>query len=170
MPGKKFHMESTEGVEAILERMWEAVGRPLVGYARAFDVSESNIKNWRHRGRVSRVYLEGFANEHGVSLDWLLHGDQAPAEPPMVSEKPASYGIAADERKLLDNYRKCQPEVREALQVVASIASRPGVVSAAPVKTRVQRHGGEVERVLRSSVAPSGKKPGRQRGPGDDAK
>lgn len=175
MREKKFYRESASGVDAVFERMWVAVGRPSLGYARAFDVSENDIKNWRRRGRVSRQYLEGFALEHGVSLDWLLHGDQpadAQAEVHQVKQNVQTYGLSADEAALLEAYREVDPEARVTLQnllkVIANAA--PAAIEAPKSKTRQPRHAGEVEPVLRRSAAAPVKKPGRQRGPSDGTK
>lgn len=136
MQEKKFHRESVEGVDAVFGRMWEAVGRPLfTGYAQAFDVSENDIKNWRRRGRVSRAYLEGFSREHGVSLDWLLYGDQPKAEQAQsyqVSENLRPYGLSADEAALLETYREIDPETRVALQSLIKVIAGSGQVVAAP--------------------------------------
>jgi hypothetical protein len=71
----EFHRESEEGVDAVFARMMDVVGHPIGGYASAFDVSENTLKTWRRRGAVSTKFLQGFAKEHGVSLDHLLYGD-----------------------------------------------------------------------------------------------
>lgn len=124
-----YHVESSEGIDAVLDRMFEAAGKPFgFGYAKAFDVSERTLSTWRARGQVARRYLEGFAREWKTSVDWLQYGPEGKAvlgDAHQVAEKAAPYGISADERKLLENYRKIPAEVREALQLVASIASRP---------------------------------------------
>lgn len=167
---KKFYRESVEGVEAVLERMWEAVGKPLIGYAQSFDVSENDIKNWRRRGRVARAYLEGFASEHGVSLDWLLHGELA-AEVHQVSENVRPYGLSADEAALLEVYRRIDPEARVTLRNLLKVIATAGHAGAAAPKPKLRepRHAGEVEPVSRRSAAGPVKKPRRSRGPGDDA-
>lgn len=139
MPVKKIHRESVDGVEAVLDRMWQAVGRPLVGYAQAFDVSDSSIKNWRHRGRVSREYLEGFALEHGVSLDWLLHGDQQDSHQPgahQVNQNAAPYGLKPDETALLAGYRQSSPEVRAAALRMLADGRQAGAKLPARIKVQ----------------------------------
>ncbi|MDA8254174.1 MAG: hypothetical protein M0Z99_00815 [Betaproteobacteria bacterium] len=167
MHEEKFRRESIEGVEAVLERMWEAVGKPLCGYALAFDVSENDIKNWRRRGRVARGYLEGFASEHGVSLDWLLHGDAAPRLAPASG---TGEQLNEDEAKLLETYRRISPEARVALRNLLKVIATEGQaeVQQKKPKPRQPRHAGAVEPVSRRS-APPAKKPGRARGPGGDA-
>lgn len=159
MQEEKFHRESVEGVDAVFERMWEAVGRPLfTGYAQAFDVSENDIKNWRRRGRVSRAYLEGFSREHGVSLDWLLHGEAAPLQ---VRQDVLPYGLSADEVALLETYRDIDQEARATLQNLLKIIATAGHAKAAPkAKTRQPVHGGAVEPVRAGShgtARPKGK-------------
>lgn len=127
---KKFHRESVEGVEAVLERMWVAVGKPMIGYAQSFDVSENDIKNWRRRGRVARAYLEGFASCHGVSLDWLLHGEQD--KPHQVSENLLPSGLSADEAALLETYREIDPEARVTLQNLLRVIAGGAAAAVAP--------------------------------------
>jgi transposase-like protein len=48
-------------VDAVLERMLIALGKPPGSYAQVFDVSENTIKTWKRRGAVSLKYLEAFA-------------------------------------------------------------------------------------------------------------
>lgn len=145
-----YHVESSEGIDAVLDRMFEAVGKPFgFGYAKAFDVSERTLSTWRARGQVARRYLEGFAREWKTSVDYLLYGSEGvvdieakPTAPGGAAQQAASYGLKADERKLLENYRKSPAEVREALQLVASIASRPqaaGEHAVKPPRARVMR-------------------------------
>jgi phage repressor protein C with HTH and peptisase S24 domain len=93
--GDEFHRESVEGVDAVLERMLIALGKPPGSYAQVFDVSENTIKTWKRRGAVSLKYLEGFARHHGVALDHLL-GREVQNEPDKlkVREERVPYGDA----------------------------------------------------------------------------
>lgn len=73
---ERFHHESSEGVDAVLERMCKAIDRhpDVGGYAQALDVSPNTIKTWTRRGAVPMRYLTGFAREHGISLEYLKYG------------------------------------------------------------------------------------------------
>lgn len=111
----RFHRESLEGVDAVLDRMYEAVGGVGLGWAEALDVSKDTIKTWRRRGEVSMKYLTGFAKEHGLSLDYLRYGKTTPALlssgerdalPPEV--------LSADERELLTLFRAAPLAVKAA--------------------------------------------------------
>ncbi len=95
-----FHRDSVEGVESVFKRMLKATGKTIgFSYAEAFDVSPNTIKTWRRRGKVALQYLEGFAKEHGVTLDYLLHGDAVQNEPihaHAAKEKSAKYAEVDD--------------------------------------------------------------------------
>ena len=79
---RRYHTEARESVDAVLQRLCDAIeAKPeMGGFARALDISPDTIKTWRRRGRVPLRYLQGFSAQHGVSLDWLLHGGEPPAE------------------------------------------------------------------------------------------
>lgn len=98
--------ESASGVTEVLDRMLDVVGNPPGSYAMALDVSENTIKTWKRRGAVSLRFLEGFAREHGVPLDYLLNGEQAATE----GDQPMS----AEERLLLERFRASPRELRDA--------------------------------------------------------
>lgn len=51
---KKFHADSVHGVDAVLERMWESLGKPPGSYAMALDVPDGTIKTWRKRDKYGR--------------------------------------------------------------------------------------------------------------------
>lgn len=117
--------ESASGVNEMLDRMLDVVGNPVGSYAMALDVSENTIKTWKRRGAVSLRYLEGFAREHGVTLDYLLNGEQAESE----GDQPMS----AEERLLLERFRASPRELRDAaLRVLLGGADHHG----AQVKVR----------------------------------
>lgn len=122
-----FHRESDEGVDAVLNRMLDAVGGHAGGMAAALDVSPETIKTWRRRGEVSMRFLQGFAEEHGLSLDMLRYGE---------NRHPSSGGVGSEfelsprEIALLRNYRRADAEARLALEQVASALAR----SSAPPK------------------------------------
>lgn len=160
-------------VDHVLDRMVETVlgaNAHFKSHAEALGIPLNTIRTWKRRREVPPGKLAEFARDWKVSVDWLLHGvprllieDEA-HHASIAAEPAAPYGLSDDERKLLDNYRKSPPEVRETLQLVASIASRPFVGLSATAKTRAPRHGGEVEPVSHGSVTG---RPGRKRTPHD---
>lgn len=79
---RRYHTEARESVDAVLQRLCDAIeAKPeMGGFARALDISPDTIKTWRRRGRVPLRYLQGFSAQHGVSLDWLLHGGEPSAD------------------------------------------------------------------------------------------
>lgn len=135
-------------VDYVLDRMVEAVlgeNAHFKSHAEALGIPENTIKTWRRRGEVPPAYLANFARDWKSSVDYLMRGrqtgdvDTKPTAPPSVGQKVGSYGaLADDERKLLENYRKLPPEVRETLQLVASIASRPQGAPAKPSRVKVR--------------------------------
>lgn len=97
----EFHHESTEGIDAVLERMWVALGKPAGSYAQAFDVSENTLKTWKRRGAVPLRFLEGFARQHGLVLDVLL-GREVHFE----SEPALGRGLRAKHAKVSEDERR----------------------------------------------------------------
>jgi len=86
----RFHRESLEGVDAVLDRMCRAIDAiPDTGYAEALDVSKETVKTWRRRGEVPMKFLTGFARDHGVSLDYLRYGTEVHNEPASLTTGPA---------------------------------------------------------------------------------
>lgn len=137
-----YHQESADGVDAVLERMFEAVGKPLgLGYAKAFDVSERTLAAWRARGRVARSYLDGFAREYEKSVDWLLHGDQPAAAPRPVNQSVQPYGLSADEAALLSAYRRSAPEAQAVVlrALGAAAPSKPAPPQAEKSRRTIER-------------------------------
>ncbi|MDA8258365.1 MAG: helix-turn-helix domain-containing protein [Betaproteobacteria bacterium] len=138
-------------VDHVLDRMVEAVlgeNAHFKSHAEALGIPQDTIKTWRRRGAVPAGYLSNFAREWKASVDWLQYGPEGKVvfggepEAHQVAGKVTHDGINADERKLLENYRKSPAEVREALQLVASIASRPqaaGEHAVKPPRARVMR-------------------------------
>lgn len=96
-------------VEAVLDRMYAATGESFTSHAEAFGVPEGTLKTWRHRGEVSLRFLRGFAAQHDVPIDYLLHGQQAAAEP-----LPQYDVLTPDERALVERYRASSPPLRRA--------------------------------------------------------
>lgn len=137
-------------VDHVLDRMVEAVlgeNAHFKSHADALGIPAETIKSWRRRGEVPPGKLTAFAQDWKVPVDWLLHGPEGQvvlgggsAHVQAMERESASYGaLADDERKLLENYRKLPAEVKETLQLVASIASRPQVPgSVKPPRVRVR--------------------------------
>lgn len=103
----EYARESQSGVDAVFERMLGVLGNPPGSYAIAFDVPESTIKTWRHRGKVSLRYLEGFAKAHGTTIEYLQYG----------TGTAAAGGVELDEREreMLKVFRALPEERRQAL-------------------------------------------------------
>lgn len=129
-----FYEESNEGFDAVMERMLKVVGNPVFGsYAMALDVNENTIKTWRRRGEVSIKYLKGFAAQHNVSLDYLMRGEKKPPEEVRAAvltpaQERAGYSVevlSKEEHAVLDNYRHCSDEVRQAIKAQADAMSKP---------------------------------------------
>jgi hypothetical protein len=131
-----FYKESQEGFEAVMQRMLEVLGRPLGSYAMALDVNENTIKTWRKRGKIPVKYLDGFARENNVSLDYLLYGVRQ-AENGRQScqsreevktfltdeQEKAGYSVevlSKEEQALLENFRNCSQD--EKLRIEAASA------------------------------------------------
>lgn len=139
-----YHRESMSGVDAVFKRMLKVVGDYGEGYARAFDVSDNTVKTWRRRGAVSLRYLEGFAREHDVSLDYLLYGNEAAATPNIPLE------LSADERELLALFRAASLPVK-----AAAIGALQGGSTPPPAKVKKQttinvgtNHGQTAEKIV----------------------
>lgn len=87
----RYHAESKESVEAVLERMCKALGRDpsLGGYAKALDISDATIRTWRRRGEVTTRFIRAFATEHGLDERFLMYGDEPSVTPlRVVAEEP----------------------------------------------------------------------------------
>lgn len=171
-------------VDHVLDRMVEAVlgeNAHFKSHAEVLGVPAETIKSWRRRGEVPASKLAAFAQDWKVSVDWLLYG---PEEKLILGDNSARlraaeraavrYGALTDEeRKLLENYRKSPDEVKEALQLVASIASRPVTAAGVPCPPRVKvRSGSLPDKKFSPPVghAPCpGARPGRKRAKGGGA-
>lgn len=131
-------------VDHVLDRMVEAVlgeNAHFKSHAEALGIPQDTIKTWKRRGAVPAGYLSNFAREWKASVDYLLFGEEGVIVTKVKPQQVARYALATDERKLLENYRKLPTEVKEALQLVASIASRPQVTgehAAAPPRVKVR--------------------------------
>lgn len=126
-------------VDHVLDRMVEAVlgeNAHFKSHSEVLGYPQETIKTWRRRGAVPAGTLSIFARDWKVSIDWLLFGPEGKVvlggvgdlhtrSEREVHEQADRYKLVDDERKLLENYRKLPAEVKEALQLVASIASRP---------------------------------------------
>lgn len=139
-------------VDHVLDRMVETVlgeNAHFKSHSEALGIPAQTIKTWRRRGEVPPGKLADFARDWKVSVDWLSFGPEEKlllgddklhleAQGREACQALAQYGaLADDERKLLENYRKLPSEVKETLQLVASIASRPAVATRAAKPPRV---------------------------------
>lgn len=142
-------------VDPVLDRMVEAVlgeNAHFKSHADALGIPANTIKTWRRRGEVPAGYLAQFARDWKTSVDWLLYGmegklilgDDPTHRPPMERKSSTQRALADDERKLLENYRNSSPEVKEALQLVASMASRPQGLAPVAKPSRVKVRSSEL--------------------------
>lgn len=92
----RYHSESRESVDEVLQRMCDATGvKPEVGgFARALDISPHTIRTWHRRGKVPLRFLQGFSKAHGVNLHWLSFGEGSPNSeaPPPEIDSMTDYG------------------------------------------------------------------------------
>lgn len=161
----RYYQESIEGVQAVLERMMKLLNNPPGGYAEALNINENTIKTWRKRGAVSLKYLQGFAKEHNVSIDYLIRGSEGDQvfqrrleavdsardmavnlglneeqgrlmlELLYYAETGNGEGarkclaeltrLGPDESALLDNYRHCPPDGKNALKTTSAALAQP---------------------------------------------
>lgn len=71
-----YYEESKNGAKAVLDRMVSILGHPMGPYTEVLDVNPNTIKTWLRRGEVALKYIQGFAKEHNVSVDFILHGKE----------------------------------------------------------------------------------------------
>ncbi|NMG48272.1 hypothetical protein GO613_09185 [Azoarcus communis] len=132
--------ESTEGVDAVLNRMYDALGVTGVSMAMALDVSPNTIKTWRRRGAVPMKFLADFAREHNVSLDLLQRGEPPyPAGEEAVQRAEDSghgFKMTPAELALVGHYRKSQPAGMQALDVTAAALAKAADIGGKPAPGR----------------------------------
>lgn len=116
----------------VLDRMVEvALGESahFKSHADALGVPFETVKSWKRRRKVPLYELEMFSERYGVTIDWLLHGDQpeaAQAEAHQVNQHVQPYGLSDAEASLLESYRRSSPEVQAAaLRVLAGEPPEP---------------------------------------------
>lgn len=139
-------------------------------HADALRIPFETVKSWKRRRKVPLYELETFSERYGVTIDWLLHGDQ----PKVEQDKPHQVqpdGLSADEAALLETYRGIDPEARVTLRNMLKVIATAGQakVQEKKPKLRQPRHAGAVEPVSRRSADSPSKKPGRARGSGGNA-
>lgn len=141
----EFHRDSVHGIDAVFERMFKAAGNPLgYSFAEAFDVSENTLKTWRRRGAVSTKFLQGFAAQYGVSLDYLLHG--------VTGDPDLDIARDANERVLLERFRSAPKNLRDAaLRVLITGESGSAVQTVNDNRGQVTQAGDIVVRRRRKS-------------------
>lgn len=117
--------ESVEGVDAVLNRMYELTGAVGMSWATALDVSPDTIKTWRRRGAVPMRFLTEFAAQHGVGVDVLRFGAApyplaAGAPEHLVAEPGAGVLLSPRELALVRHYREASKTGQAALDLVAA--------------------------------------------------
>jgi len=115
-------------VDHVLDRMVEAMlgeGAHFKSHALALGIPHNTIRTWKRRQKVPLYELESFSERYGVTLDWLLHGDQPEAAPHQVNQNLQPYGLSEDESALLESYRRSSEEMqRAALRMLAESAPK----------------------------------------------
>ena len=61
-------------------------------FAKLFGVNQNTISRWEKGGITDLQALERIANYGGVTVQWLLRGDQPPA-PELLENSPEVYGV-----------------------------------------------------------------------------
>lgn len=115
----EFHQHSVDGIDAVFERMYKVAGNKLgLSFAEAFDVSENTVKTWRRREAVSTKFLQGFAQLHGTTIDYLLYGKEGKGSDGLV--------LTNAEREVIELFRAAPGALRDAaLRVLQGAASPP---------------------------------------------
>lgn len=135
----EFHRATVEGIDAVFERMYRAAGNSLgLSFAEAFDVSDNTVKTWRRRGAVSTKFLQGFAEQYGVTLDYLLYGREG--------NSPDDLALSKAERDLVAAYRVAPAQLREAaLRVLQGAPGAPPPASVSVTAIRGNAAGRDVK-------------------------
>ena len=88
-------------------------------FARVIGVSPQVVSNWRHRG-VPSAMLPKVAAVLGITVEAYL---EAAGRPVHRLEQPVAPYLSAEERQLLDNYRRAHPRWQLTLQLLAKLES-----------------------------------------------
>lgn len=135
--------ESVEGVDVVLDRMYELTGAVGASMAMALDVAPETIKTWRKRGAVPLRFLSDFAERHGVSVDVIRFGaprySLGESAAHVAAEPGAGVLLSPRELALVRHYRKASRTGQAALDMVAAeLACAPAAASAAPAAEQHQ--------------------------------
>lgn len=131
--------DSANGVDAVLNRMYDVLGVAGVSMATALDVPPQTIKTWKRRGAVPFRFLDAFARQHNVSIDMLQKGAE---RYPVAADEHGKGNSVWDERAqyvheqsavlttaelaLVRNYRRSGNDGMGALEMTAiALANRP---------------------------------------------
>lgn len=124
----RYHSDSQEGFKAVMERLASVFGgADLLPYHVVLDISENTYKTWKRRDAVPMKYLEGFAKEHNVSLDWLRFGVRQQGSEDTAHVERVDQ-LTPEEKALIDNFRNCSPEGKAAIKTTsAALAKSSGI-------------------------------------------
>lgn len=160
--------------KSLCDRLKEERKRLRLSQAEAASRSGVQRETWsRYEGGVMQPGTDVWVALAlmGADLHYILSGEREP----LFTDS----GLSHNEKALIALYRGLEGEARNMLMGFLGLLAKTGAEADAEferlwgapppkAKLRQPRHAGEVEPVRRTSPA-SGKKPGRQRGPGDDA-
>lgn len=136
----------------VLDRMVEvALGESahFKSHADALNIPFETVKSWKRRRKVPLYELEMFSERYGVTIDWLLYGDQPEAtqtESHQVNQNVTAYGPAVSATlqsfvKQIGEWVASGQLKDEDIEVLAGIAARlagpePAVVTPRPPRAR----------------------------------
>jgi transcriptional regulator with XRE-family HTH domain len=108
---------STKIAKVIKTRLKE-LKRNQAWLAEIAGVSIAAVSKWTKTGNISRDRVPVVAEALGLSTDQLLQVDSAPAEP----ERTWLERLTADEKEMLELYRRCSHEGQLMLKGAARVA------------------------------------------------
>jgi len=121
------HMKS---VKAVLDRLASVLGTTSGNQlAEALGVSPQAVSSWKSRESVPYAQCVEVAEQHGISLDWLLTGvgsmSRDMATPNLVREESvAPYGMDPKERAILELFRELDEGDQREIQSAAEEKKR----------------------------------------------
>lgn len=118
---------------AVLARLKMLLGATTdTALASGLGISPQTLSSWKSRDSIPYALCVDVAEEHGVSLDWLLVGEgpmtRGEAGSPSARETPAGYEISPGEQVLLELFRSLGEDDRQEIRNVASERKRLTVI------------------------------------------
>lgn len=112
---------NTDIAKVIKERL-KSLERNQAWLAEQVGVSIAAVSKWTTTGKVSRENLPTVAEKLGLTVDQLLGSEPATYEP----EKTWLERLNADEKEMLELYRRCTQEGQLMLKGAARVAPQAG--------------------------------------------